>query len=453
MATIKKRFTTTLSGNNLSVYYEGKMYMLAFESDEAAVESYKRLDQAYQNEDWDVIEMEIDPNKRIPVNQYIEKDRQGNLYATGISEAFPSQMQDRLKKFIEQELPVLPLVNFWKLLLTNPNPDVKQDLFKFADRFQFPITTNGYFIAYKSVLWKGNSYRNYLMVVSSNFIYLLANGKNPSDYALVQYGVAEDDHFKVLPLTEVDQEIESILKDSREDFEKRAIDNFFSADYTRHKEFEAWDYNREYEFEELLAFAVSKGYQPLTDDQVKAAAQEDGILFRVIGNLTTEYQNMLQKLDITDEDGGTYTDIHTRKMTIKLGQPVSMPMKECDTNRNHTCSSGLHVGAPGYVKNFDGNNPDQYILACLVNPAKVAAVPVDYSYEKMRTSEYYPFAVCRLSEEGIEEVKSMYFEFDYLAYEIKEIEAQLADKEISLDENIRKVLSSRLVDLTKLVNV
>ena len=43
----------------------------------------------------------------------------------------------------------------------------------------------------------------------------------------------------------------------------------------------------------------------------------------------------------SDEAGDVYTDNHTKSMTIKIGEEVSMPRKDCDEVRDNSCSRGL----------------------------------------------------------------------------------------------------------------
>ena len=132
-----------------------------------------------------------------------------------------------------------------------------------------------------------------------------------------------------------------------------------------------------------------------------------------------------------------FTDWHTKKMDIRLGVPVKMDMSKCDTDRHRTCSTGLHVGAPGYVSGFGQGGNKKYILACLVNPADVAAVPVDYSFEKMRTAQYYPYAICEQDYEGnLREGDTKYFESDYIGYEMQQVEEKLTQLNDTKANNI-----------------
>ena len=174
------------------------------------------------------------------------------------------------------------------------------------------------------------------------------------------------------------------------------------------------------------------------------------------------YEGVLEELYTSiiagmNYDTPTFTDWHTRRSTIVLGQAVSMERESCDNNPSNTCSSGLHVGAPGYVSGFGGRNNSNYILACLVSPMNVVAVPYDYDFEKMRTCEYLPYAICKLNDDNsIREVDTRYFEDDYTAIEEKTLNEMLKEYEgldnitgmdISVDElqERKLLLKDRLV--------
>lgn len=66
------------------------------------------------------------------------------------------------------------------------------------------------------------------------------------------------------------------------------------------------------------------------------------------------------------------------------GSYVSMPREKVDSNREVTCSSGLHVAAFKYASGFGAAR----LVLVKVNPMDVVSVPVDYNQEKMRTCAY-----------------------------------------------------------------
>lgn len=98
-----------------------------------------------------------------------------------------------------------------------------------------------------------------------------------------------------------------------------------------------------------------------------------------------------------EEFGPIYTDAHSHTTEIRLGHPVRMPREKCDADQEHSCSSGLHVGAKGWLRqNYFGDVG----LKVLVNPANVVAVPTIDNYGKMRVCEYCPISLIDYDENG-----------------------------------------------------
>lgn len=101
-----------------------------------------------------------------------------------------------------------------------------------------------------------------------------------------------------------------------------------------------------------------------------------------------------RNVDTTSEPN-VFTDHHTHKFKIKIGEMVTMPRDKCDSVQENTCSNGLHVAGKGWLKrNYFGNTG----LACLVNPTDVVAVPPYDNYGKLRTCAYLPMAVIKYDE-------------------------------------------------------
>lgn len=99
-----------------------------------------------------------------------------------------------------------------------------------------------------------------------------------------------------------------------------------------------------------------------------------------------------------DDDGvEVFTDHHTRKMSIRIGEVVTMPREECDTVQENTCSRGLHLGAKWWLqKGYFGTQG----LVCLCNPADVVAVPPLDNYGKLRTCAYLPIEKAEFNPDG-----------------------------------------------------
>lgn len=102
----------------------------------------------------------------------------------------------------------------------------------------------------------------------------------------------------------------------------------------------------------------------------------------------TETGDIVTEKGVTQKRGGMpeeLVDCHTKQIDNSIGMEVSMDRSEVDADPTQTCSNGLHVGAPDYVRRHYGND---IIVKCLVNPRDVVAVPKDYNNTKMRVCRY-----------------------------------------------------------------
>jgi len=81
-----------------------------------------------------------------------------------------------------------------------------------------------------------------------------------------------------------------------------------------------------------------------------------------------------------------YLDKHSRTISNKPGQTVTMPRNQIDDDPNSACSQGLHAGSIQYVRGFA--NPGDRIVTVRVSPADVVSVPIDCDAQKMRICKY-----------------------------------------------------------------
>ena len=88
-----------------------------------------------------------------------------------------------------------------------------------------------------------------------------------------------------------------------------------------------------------------------------------------------------------------YMDIHSGTIDNHPGRTVKMIRRKVDDNRDHGCSSGLHVGALEYAESYGGNNC--IILLVKVDPKHIVSVPKQNSCQKCRVCEYYVLKVVR----------------------------------------------------------
>ena len=78
----------------------------------------------------------------------------------------------------------------------------------------------------------------------------------------------------------------------------------------------------------------------------------------------------------------SYYDSHSGKFLNKPGLTLYMDRDKVNSNRNETCSNGLHLCSYNY------NKFGQRLLLCEVHPKNVVSIPTDYNKSKMRCCEY-----------------------------------------------------------------
>lgn len=130
-------------------------------------------------------------------------------------------------------------------------------------------------------------------------------------------------------------------------------------------------------------------------------------------------------------DETVYTDNHTRKFTIKIGELVTMDRTKCDADPKRDCSYGLHVGNKSFLS---GGSFGDAGLAVLVNPSKVIAVP-EYNQNKMRVCEYLPIGVVEYDDSNsLIELETAELDFEYAEQTQTELEAMITSNSSKFEE-------------------
>jgi hypothetical protein len=96
-----------------------------------------------------------------------------------------------------------------------------------------------------------------------------------------------------------------------------------------------------------------------------------------------------------------YTDCYTGTVDNHVGKTVEMPREKVNSNRNETCSTGLHVCSRNYLGHYSGNR----VVVVKVNPKDVVSVPVDYNNAKMRVCRYE--VISELKNEDVDAIQDM----------------------------------------------
>lgn len=160
--------------------------------------------------------------------------------------------------------------------------------------------------------------------------------------------------------------------------------------------------------------------------------------------------------NLTNKEGNPiFTDHHSRTFEISIGNSVSMPREQTDTNSNNLCSKGLHLGGAKWLeKNYFGDVG----LVCLCNPVDIVALPKDSTYGKMRVCKYIPIDYAQYDEEGhiIPYDVKMGFECKYAAQAIYEDIVSIEKDKYTIEapvvkgiSNYEEIISENLLNLAK----
>jgi len=360
-------------GNTVNLSIDGKLHKKLCADPKEADELFKAVIKAKNDpSDANVKALRILINERTRkiIEAGLEADIDtGEAYLAGFNTPLPDTLLAVVKEYHENGYPLDAIINFWKLLMINPDTRVRTSLFDFITTHDFVLTDKGYMVVYKAVYYKG-----------------------------------EEEG------TSIDKPIDQSLKE------------FISNSYLQIKSKWKCSPNK------YVAYKNAEGVLAITKLETAEGWNEKNEGIEVLGKVGDLYAALvLADNKVADAEAVVkpveYTDMHTRTFTIRLGEPVKQERKNCDADPARDCSNGLHCGATKYVERFA--NKDCAILACLVNPANVVAVP-QYDHSKMRVDEYFPFAVATYIGGKIDIVEQKYFEEDYCTYEVTELEKQIA---------------------------
>ena len=133
--------------------------------------------------------------------------------------------------------------------------------------------------------------------------------------------------------------------------------------------------NEGFDFEPLMKFLKNQIQNP-SEESVK-----DLYDFIEHGNMPITSDGCFLAYKYVDSD---YFDNYTHTFDNHIGCVCEMNRKDVDSDRNVTCSSGLHVCTLDYLSNYNGS----HVMIVKVNPKDVVSVPVDYDQAKMRCCRY-----------------------------------------------------------------
>ena len=165
----EKKISTLITTKNIVINFDSQTFIINKSSKSKKYEALKAAIKAKDNEA--IIDIIIPKEKVIKyANDFFVCDDKGILWMKDDeSVPVPVLISETLMLFVEEELPLDPLINFWKKLRDNPLESAREDLYRFLEHNNHPITPDGNFIAYKRVNEvDGELVDNYTKKISNN---------------------------------------------------------------------------------------------------------------------------------------------------------------------------------------------------------------------------------------------------------------------------------------------
>jgi len=141
--------TVILDGKNRTIQVKSKAHR---NETIKALEKYKKSSQTL--EDKTTLENFLVPLKRIGLqtDSRLELDEETkSLYLKGTTVPIEPGLGDKIMDFLDNGLPIEPLIKFWESCLRNPHFIAVKELFSFLECNNLPITEDGGFLGYKKL--------------------------------------------------------------------------------------------------------------------------------------------------------------------------------------------------------------------------------------------------------------------------------------------------------------
>jgi len=339
----------------------------------------------------------------------IEED--GSFYmAGGPKISMPERLVEEFALRISRKESVEYLMNFWKLCLLNPDPQARQDLFKFLKDGKIEITPAGLFVSYRSV-----EETDKVASVGKQIQEEASSTTEKSLDVLEEFVIEQYDYLRSRKKGTGSQRVWAVIyKDKSREYVRKKEGQLYLKDDA------AADFN--VEVDTILNLQDMGNLKTLYEGYTNPEVKEE--LAKVI---KPESAPRFEKI---------YTDAHSKSMEIRMLQEVRMPREDCDNNHNKDCSSGLHVGTEAFV------TKNSYFgkvgIKVLINPRNVVSVPY-VANTKMRVCAYFPFEFIEWAENGHPKVSdSNTFDYAYIDYDMAQMEQQLLD--LTIEELERQII-------------
>lgn len=307
-------------GTRVNLNINGEMHSKDFIENELAIKFFNLILDVKKNPtDFNIKKVLESLNKKLAI-----KKIDGILFYPETNQYFmegfehtplPDLLLNTMIDYLENGFDIKSIKNFWKLLMANPDPNVRNDLFHFIANHDFSLTDEGYMWVYKRVGYYDQVKVDLATFVSNQYLKVRKDWKcSPNKYVVYQ------------------------------EFENEDRENFVYK-ITKKVTADKWD---------------------LSEKNIEICG--------LLGDLQSKIDELIDA-----DQSTIFTDLHTGTMKIRLGVPVVKSREECDGDPKRDCSYGLHVGATKYVETFSNNNDNPVLVCLVNPMNVVAVPNYDHS--------------------------------------------------------------------------
>jgi len=186
---MKNEIQVNQFGKTVNVFVNGKLRKKVCDTVETANNFFKIILEAKANPTEDAVKRIyafLNEKTRIAMECGLETDPDtGEVYLAGFTTPVPMTLVEVIKDYHENNYPMDAVLNFWKLLMLNPDKRVRESLFDFIKTHDFVLTDNGYMVVYKAVEYRTDKKDELSEFVSNQFLKVKKNwSKSPSAYSV-----------------------------------------------------------------------------------------------------------------------------------------------------------------------------------------------------------------------------------------------------------------------------
>ena len=182
-------------GNMVKISLGGKLHQKNCGSPKEADELFRLCLKAKEDPtDQNVLDIRAYLNERTRVAMMagLEHDPEtAEVFLAGFNTPVPDALVEIIEEYHENNYPMDAIINFWKLLMLNPDTRVRSVLFDFIKTHDFVLTDAGYMVVYKAVydVKEDGTDTSFAEYVSNRYLHVKKTWKeSPKNYVVYKDG-------------------------------------------------------------------------------------------------------------------------------------------------------------------------------------------------------------------------------------------------------------------------